>query len=57
MLYSSDEDRFAVLTEFAVRNLAIGFFVAIGLAGHLAFAGPAAIYFLLEVVVLILLRT
>lgn len=55
VLYSFDGDRFAVLTEFAVRNLAIGFFVAVGLAGDLSFAGPAAVYFLLEAMVLIFL--
>lgn len=48
-------DRFAVMTEFGVRNVAIGLFVAVGLAGDLTFAGPAAVYLLLEAVALILL--
>jgi BASS family bile acid:Na+ symporter len=55
VLYSSNGDRFAVMTEFVVRNLAIGVFVAVGLVGDLTFAGPAAVYLLLEAVVLILL--
>ena len=55
VLYSSNGDRFAVMTEFGVRNLAIGVFVAVGLVGDLAFSGPAAVYLLLEAVVLILL--
>ena len=50
---SSNGDRFAVMTEFVVRNLAIGVFVAVGLVGDLTFVGPAAIYLLLEAVVLI----
>lgn len=52
--YSSNGDRFAVMTEFAVRNLAIGLFVSVGLAGNLTFAGPAAVYLLLEAVILLL---
>lgn len=55
VLYSSNGDRFAVMTEFVVRNLAIGVFVAVGVVGDLSFAGPAAVYLLLEAVVLIFL--
>ena len=40
-------------TEFGVRNLAIGTFVAVGLEGNYAFAGSAAVYLLLEAIVLI----
>lgn len=53
LLYSSSGDRFAVMTEFVVRNLAVGVFVSVGLVGELTFAGPAAVYLLLEAVVLI----
>lgn len=55
VLYSSDSDRFAVMTEFMVRNLTIGAFVAFGLLGNLTFAGTAAVYLLLEALILLLL--
>jgi predicted Na+-dependent transporter len=55
VFYISSGDRFAVMTEFGVRNLAIGLFVAVGLAGNLTCAGPAAVYLLLEAAALILL--
>jgi len=52
--YSSSGDRFAVMTEFAVRNVAIGVFVSVGLSSNLSFAGPAAVYLLLEAIILLL---
>jgi BASS family bile acid:Na+ symporter len=55
VFYSSSGDRFAVMTEFAVRNLTIGLFVSVGLSGSLNFAGPAAIYLLLEAIALLCL--
>lgn len=51
-LYAAPGDRFAVMTEFGVRNLAIGTFVAVGVQGDLSFAGTAAVYLLLEAVAL-----
>lgn len=44
-------DRFAVMTEFGVRNLATGTLVAATLGQMATFAGVAAVYLMLETAV------
>jgi predicted Na+-dependent transporter len=53
LLYSTDSDHYAVMTEFTVRNLAVGLFVAVGVQGNYASAVPALVYLLLETTVLV----
>lgn len=53
--YRSAGDQFAVMIEFAVRNLAIALYVTVSLGSNVAIAGPAATYLFLETVLLILL--
>jgi BASS family bile acid:Na+ symporter len=55
LVYSEIGDQFAVMVEFGVRNLAIGTFLAVGLGADLSFAGPAAIYLLIEAVIILVL--
>lgn len=53
MLFASAKDRYAVAVEFGARNLSIGIFVAIGVLGNTEFAGSAAVYLLIEAIVLL----
>lgn len=52
ILYYDGYDRFAVMTEFGVRNLAIGTVVAATLGQMATFASAAAVYLMLETTVL-----
>lgn len=55
LIYDEPGDQFAVMVEFGVRNLAIGTFLAVSLGRDLSFAGPAAVYLLMEAIIILAL--
>lgn len=51
--FEEKDDQYAVMTEFGVRNLALGTAVGLGFQGNFASVGPAAVYLFIEGIVLL----
>lgn len=53
ILFKDTDDQFSVVVEFGVRNLALGTAIGLGFQGNFDFLGPAAVYLLIEGIVLL----